>query len=59
MKSNNNIMKKLIASSVVAIEIKISLKEFHALASFKILNTLRVLKAVTAVIEPPVTLIYA
>lgn len=57
--NNNNIVKKLIASNVVAIAINISLNEFHALANLNTLNTLNVLNAVTAVIDPPDTLISA
>lgn len=55
MKRSSNIVKKLIASRVVAIAIRISLKEFHDLANLNILNTLNVLKAETAVIDPPDT----
>ena len=59
MNNSNNIVKKLIASKVVAIAIRISLKEFQDLASLNILKTLKVLKAETAVIDPPDTLISA
>lgn len=59
MNKSNNIVKKLIASKVVAIAIRISLKVFQDLANLNILKTLKVLKAETAVIDPPDTEISA